>query len=130
MNFFVKFLQITNVKFNGNPSIGNWVFPYRRVDRQAWHSLKVTLCNFVNALKKSVAKRTSTVQMPLDCWTTWCPLQLVCGKGPENHLTVLMCVKLAETDKNSLSVTVKLFIPCFFKNIEKSTIVHAANNIA
>ena len=41
-----------------------------------------------------------------------------------------MCVKLAETDKKSLSGTVKLCIPRFFKNIEKSTIVHAANNNA
>ena len=54
-------------------------------------------------------------------------MQLVCGKRPKNHLTVLMCVKLAETDKKSLSVTVKLFIPRFFKNIEKFSVAHAAN---
>ena len=30
----------------------------------------VTLCNFVNAPKNTAAKRTSTVQMTLDCLTT------------------------------------------------------------
>jgi len=37
---------------------------------------------------------------------------------------------LDETDKKNLSVTVKLFIPHFFKNLEKSPILHAANNNA